>query len=188
WGPGMWAMRRSAARRHISICHMRSWAITQPCAKKRSSVDCAVMCGTPHVSRTTVTGAFRPLTFRLPSIWASDAFATVLISAEGWAATVATKSSPAAESAIRIQPPIPNLQPLLQDLLHVVHDAIHLLQRQLQRLARRHVDARVLEQIDRVPGAARGEEGEVALRGGGVAGQYFFRQRRRSRERRRVLE
>src|SRR5262245_454203 len=146
------------------------------------------MCGTPHVSRTTVTGAFRPLTFRLPSIWASDAFATVLISAEGWAATVATKSSPAAESAIRIQPPIPNLQPLLQDLLHVVHDAIHLLQRQLQRLARRHVDARVLEQIDRVPGAARGEEGEVALRGGGVAGQYFFRQRRRSRERRRVLE
>ena len=39
--PSTSARRPSAARRHISICHRRSWAITYPCAKNRSSVDCA---------------------------------------------------------------------------------------------------------------------------------------------------
>ena len=61
--PSTSASRPWAERRQRSIWKSRSCACTNPCAKNRSSWVAAWMCGTPHVSRTTRTGAERPSTF-----------------------------------------------------------------------------------------------------------------------------
>src|ERR1700752_5077332 len=101
------------------------------------------MCGTPHVSRTTVTGAFSPPTLISPSICASACFASPSTSG-GVCVNAAARASSATTS----------LPAGSKDFLHVVHHPVHLLQRQRERLVRRHVDAGVLQQLDRVLRAA----------------------------------
>jgi hypothetical protein len=64
--PSTSARRPCADRRHRSIWNSRSCACTNPWAKKRSSWFAAVMCGTPHRSRTIETGARRRLTAMEP--------------------------------------------------------------------------------------------------------------------------
>src|SRR5215831_14545472 len=57
-----------------------------------------------------------------------------------------------------------------QQLLHLVHDAVELRHRQIQRLARRHVHARVFEQVDWIFGSTGADEVEIAFTRRGVAG------------------
>ena len=74
-----------------------------------------------------------------------------------------------------------------QQLVHLVHHAVHLLHGELEGLRARHVDAGVLQQLDRVLGATRREELAEALCDRGVTGQGLLRERRGRRERGRVL-
>src|SRR5207247_2247039 len=60
FGPRTSESRPAANRYWMSICHIRSWAWTYPRAKNRSWFVVAKMCGTPHVSRRTVTSPSRP--------------------------------------------------------------------------------------------------------------------------------
>ena len=50
-----------------------------------------------------------------------------------------------------------------QHLLDFVHHAVHLPHREVERLIGRHVDARVLQQLDRVLRRSRPEERQIAL-------------------------
>src|SRR4051812_15050304 len=157
--------------------------MTKPCAKNRSSADCAVMCGTPHVSRVPCPGALSPLTVTSPSICASACFASVVTSPPLCAPSVVAKRTKAAANrpicpllpAPCRLPPAPSS--LREQLLHLVHHLVHLLQRELQRLACRHVHAGILEQLDWILRSTRREERQVALCRGRIAGQHFRRER-----------
>src|SRR4029079_12890267 len=143
--------------------------------------------------RTTVTGARTPPTRISPSICASDDFASARTSGGLCVVRAVPKTSTAATSCF-IRPPTSDLRgepPSFaagEYLLHVVHDAVHLLQRQPQRLVRRHVDAGVLGEIDRILRPTGREERQIALRRRRVSRQHLLRQRRGRGERGRVLE
>ena len=74
-----------------------------------------------------------------------------------------------------------------QQFVHLVHHPVHLLDRQIERLAARHVDAGVLQQLDRILRPARGDERPIALDRARLPRQHLLGQRRRRGERRGVL-
>src|SRR5207244_2394948 len=67
---------------------------------------------------------------------------------------------------------------LLNQFFYFVHDAIHLPDREIERLARRHVNAGALQQIDRILRPTRREERTVVRDRIGRARQHFLRERR----------
>ena len=62
-----------------------------------------------------------------------------------------------------------------QQLLDFVHHPVHLLDGELQRFIRGHVDSRILQELDRVFRASGRQQGQVSLRRRGIPGQDFFR-------------
>src|SRR6185436_16905342 len=154
------------------------------------------MCGTPQVSRITCTSAASPGTLMVPSIAASDARARS--SSDGFGCTTIDVNAAANMKTLRTiallfvcrpyrgvlpycDPPEPCL--LLDQFLHLVHHAIHLPDRERQRLVGRHVDAGVLQQVDRVLRASGAEKREIPPGRRRIAGQDLLRQRRRCGER-----